>query len=319
MRVLVTGGAGFIGSHIIELLLEEGHEPAALDDLSSSKQKNVPKEVKLYEADIRNLEAVRRAFQDFQPEAVSHQAAQVSVSRSVREVALDADINILGLINVLSCCQEFGTGRFSFASSGGAIYGDVFEPATEQSPLQPFSPYGISKMVGEAYMQFYTTQFDFTAVALRYSNVYGPRQDPHGEAGVVAIFSKLMNAENAVTIFGDGSCVRDYVYVGDVARANFAALTSDLPSGLHAFNIGTATGTDVNELTSTIRDASLEVARSEGRELNIPDPIHGPPRSGDLQSSLISPAKAKQVLGWVPGRTLKDGLTETVEWFLKNS
>ncbi|QDT37633.1 NAD-dependent epimerase/dehydratase family protein [Stratiformator vulcanicus] len=317
MRVLVTGGAGFIGSHILEQLASAGVEAAALDDLSGGKRENVPEGVPLFEVDVRDASAVKTAFDEFRPTHVSHQAAQVSVSRSVREPEFDAEVNVLGLLNVIRCCGESEVERLLFASSGGAIYGDVLSPAKEDHPTQPLAPYGISKMVGEHYLRFAHAEHGLIAVALRYSNVYGPRQDPHGEAGVVAIFSQKMLSGEEVTIFGDGKYVRDYVHVGDVAAANVAALDAELEAGKHAFNIGTAVPTDVNQLAALVMTAATEATAEAGKPVEIPKPVHGDPRAGDLRSSIISSAKAKAELGWEPQHSIESGLAETVRWFLR--
>ncbi|HEX2182852.1 MAG TPA: NAD-dependent epimerase/dehydratase family protein [Rubrobacteraceae bacterium] len=223
MRVLVTGGAGFIGSHVADLLLARGHEVAIADDLSRGRRANVPEGAAFYEADVRS--GCGEVFRGFGPEAVCHQAAQVDVRRSVAEPDLDADVNILGTIRLLENCVRYGVGRFVFASTGGAIYGEqrVF-PAPEDHPEYPLSPYGVSKLAAERYLRFYQAHHGLPCVALRYANVYGPRQDPHGEAGVVAIFASRLAAGERCTINGSGEQTRDYVYAGDVARANLLAL-----------------------------------------------------------------------------------------------
>jgi len=315
MRVLVTGGAGFIGSHIVELLLANGHEATALDDLSSGRRENVPASVGLEVGDVRDRAFVERVFASTKPEAVFHEAAQLSVSRSVREPVFDAEVNLVGMLNVLECSVKAGTKKVIFASSGGVLYGDVHDPAPETTPANPVSPYGIAKWASERYLQFFAAEHKLPSVALRYANVYGPRQDPHGEAGVVAIFAKKMLAGQQVTINGDGRYIRDYVFVRDVARANLLALETPLAQPFTAFNIGTATGTDVNELAATMRTLCGEVLQSAGRATAIPEPTHGPHRPGDLRSSLVSIDKANQFLGWQPNTPLGDGLRETVQWF----
>ncbi|MBM4058361.1 MAG: NAD-dependent epimerase/dehydratase family protein, partial [Planctomycetes bacterium] len=230
MKILVTGGAGFIGSHVVDALLAAGHQPSVLDDLSSGTRDNLPPRVTVHQGDIADTAAVERAFAAERPEAVCHQAAQMSVSRSVREPGFDARVNVIGLINVLDAALRRGCRRFVFASSGGVLYGDVTTPAPEFTPANPVSPYGITKWVGERYLEFYAREHGLEVVALRYSNVYGPRQNPHGEAGVVAIFCRRYLAGEAAGINGDGRYVRDYVYGTDVARANVAALTAALPA-----------------------------------------------------------------------------------------
>ena len=318
MKILVTGGAGFIGSHIVDALLAEGHAVAVLDDLSSGSAENLPGGVPLHVGDIVDADAVARAFDAEKPDAVCHQAAQMSVSRSVREPLFDAKVNCIGLINVLDAAVRHRCRRFVFASSGGVLYGDVTVPAPETAPANPVSPYGITKWVGERYLAFYAAEHGMTAVALRYSNVYGPRQNPHGEAGVVAIFSKKLLAGEPATINGDGRYVRDYVYGPDVAAANLAALTSEsnrlAKAALTPLNIGTGLGTDVNELEAAIR-GEVEVVRRSRGEPAPPAPVHGPSRAGDLRSNLVDATAAAAVLGWRPTVALADGIRGTVGWF----
>jgi len=316
MKILVTGGAGFIGSHIVDSLLAAGHAVAVIDDLSSGSRDNLPAGVPLHTVDIVDGAAVARAMEIERPDAVCHQAAQMSVSRSVREPLFDAQVNCIGLINVLEAAVKRGCRRFVFASSGGVLYGDVTVPAPETAPANPVSPYGITKWVGERYLGFFAAEHGLAAVALRYSNVYGPRQNPHGEAGVVAIFSKKLLAGEVATINGDGKYVRDYVYGPDVAAANLQALTADLPSvrpgTLTSVNIGTGIGTDVNDLEAMIR---AEVSRAAPGLGPLPPPRHGPARPGDLRSNLVDAALAGRVLGWRPSVPLARGIAQTVEWF----
>jgi len=316
MRVLVTGGAGFIGSHIVEQLLALGHECVVVDDFSTGSPENLPADVPVFEIDLRDADAVRTVFEEVRPDVVSHQAAQMSVSLSVREPQFDASVNIMGLLNVLSESHRAGVRRLLFASSGGVLYGSVDAPAAEDAPLDPVSPYGISKWVGEKYLQFFAREHGLQTVALRYANVYGPRQNPHGEAGVVAIFCKRLLAGETATINGDGKYIRDYVYVTDVARAHTAAVLADLPRGFSAFNVGTGRGTDVNELGALIRSACRgTLSAAAGRPLEVPEFQYGPARPGDLRSNLVAPARAAAVLGWEPAVTLADGLPRTVRWF----
>lgn len=315
MKVIITGGAGFIGSHIVDALLAKGHQPFVIDDLSSGSPKNLPEGVPLFVTDLRDGKRVREIFEEVRPEWVSHQAAQLSVSRSVREPVYDAEINVLGLLNVLDSAAAVGTKRIVFASSGGVLYGDVSTPTAEDYPAAPISPYGISKWVGEKYLEFYARERGLQGVALRYANVYGPRQNPHGEAGVVAIFCQKLLAGQAPTINGDGKYVRDYVYGPDVALANALALETTLPIHFDAFNIGTATPTDVNQLAATVKDELVALRAAEGVELNLPAMNYGPARAGDLRSSLVSPANAEKHLAWKPRFDLTTGLRETVQWF----
>jgi len=319
MNVLVTGGAGFIGSHIVDGLIAAGHRVEVLDDLSSGSRDNLPAGVPLHVVDIVDTAAVARVFESMRPELVCHQAAQMSVSRSVRDPLFDAQVNCIGLINVLQAAARHHCRRFVFASSGGVLYGEATTPALETTPANPVSPYGITKWVGERYLKFFAEEHAMATVALRYSNVYGPRQNPHGEAGVVAIFCKKLLADEPSRINGDGRYVRDYVFGGDVARANLLALTSDLPGvtpgTLTSLNIGTGIGTDVNQLESMIRSA-VGTARSRlGRTATLPPPEHGPARPGDLRSNLVDATLAGRVLGWRPTVSLDEGLALTADWF----
>lgn len=329
MRVLVTGGAGFIGGHIVDQLVLAGDEVAVLDDLSSGNVANVPAAARLFKATLRDRAAVRDLCQEFKPDAICHQAAQISVSRSMREPAFDAEVNIVGMLHLLEAAVEFGTRRLVFASSGGAMYGNVDEPADESHPLEPFSPYGISKFVGEQYLRFFARENGLDAIALRYSNVYGPRQNPHGEAGVVAIFADRLLAGEPVTIFGDGSLIRDYVYVSDVARANVAALRLPFGPGVNsgqsghgshggrflAVNIGTGKKCSVNELAATMQSICRDHAAAWAIGHQSPDPVHAPPRVGDLRSSVISPRYAADCLGWSAHIALRAGLEQTLSSF----
>ena len=319
MNVLVTGGAGFIGSHIVDGLQQAGHRVEVLDDLSSGSRDNLPAGVPLHVADIVDQEAVARVFAAARPELVCHQAAQMSVSRSVREPLFDAQVNCIGLINVLQAAARQGCRRVVFASSGGVLYGDVTTPAPESTPANPVSPYGITKWVGERYLKFFAEEHRMATVALRYSNVYGPRQNPHGEAGVVAIFCRKLLACEPARINGDGRYVRDYVFGPDVARANVLALTADLPQvvpgTLTSLNVGTGIGADVNELEAKIRQAVAAALGRRGRPTTLPEPDHGPARPGDLRSNLVDATLAGRVLGWRPAVALEEGLALTAEWF----
>jgi UDP-glucose 4-epimerase len=302
VRVLLTGGAGFIGSYIAERLLQRGHEVAVLDDLSTGRRENVPKAATFYEADIRS--GCADIFRDFEPRALCHQAAQMDVRRSVREPAFDAEVNILGTVRLLQNCIEHAVEKVVFASTGGAVYGEQQEfPAPEDHPLFPVSPYGVSKLAGERYMHYYNVEFGLPYVALRYANVYGPRQDPHGEAGVVAIFCSNLARGEISTINGGGKQTRDYVYVEDVARANVLALENEVPSG--AYNIGTGVETSVNRLYHLLLETS-------GKYL---PPHHGPSKPGEQLRSCVDSALAGRTFDWYPQTGIRTGLEETLRSF----
>jgi UDP-glucose 4-epimerase len=302
MRVLLTGGAGFIGSHVADHLLERGHEVAIVDDLSSGKLENVHEGALFYEMDIRS--GCEDVFEEFAPEALSHQAAQMDVRRSVAEPDYDAEVNVVGTVRLLESCVRHGVSKVVFASTGGAVYGEQETfPATEDHPQYPVSPYGVSKLAGERYLHYYRVQHGLPFVALRYANVYGPRQDPHGEAGVVAIFSGNLAADRTSRINGTGEQTRDYVYVEDVAQANVLALEREVPSG--AYNVGTAIETSVNRLYEILLEAS-------GKKL---PPEHGPAKPGEQMRSCVDPSKSARALGWQPAVDLNTGLKKTLQFF----
>ncbi|GAA6755923.1 NAD-dependent epimerase/dehydratase family protein [Thermus thalpophilus] len=307
MRVLVTGGAGFIGSHIVEHLIQEGLEVAVLDNLAGGKRENVPKGIYFYKVDLRDKEGLERVFREFRPTHVSHQAAQASVKVSVENPVLDFEVNLLGGLNLLEACRKWGVEKLVFASTGGAIYGEVpeGEAAEETWPPRPKSPYAASKAAFEHYLSAYGQNYGLKWVALRYGNVYGPRQDPHGEAGVVAIFAKRVLKGEPVTLYarktpGDEGCVRDYIYVEDVVRAHNLALRS--LEGV--YNVGTGEG-------HTTREVLEAVAEAAGK---APEVNPAPPRPGDLERSVLSPVKL-MAHGWRPQVGFKEGIRRTVEHF----
>lgn len=308
MRILITGGAGFIGSHTVDALLaEDSHDLSVVDDLSTGKRERLDPRVRFYHADIRNADEVRLVMDRERPEVLIHLAAQMDVRKSVAEPAFDAEVNIEGFLNLMEAGREKGMKRVIFASTGGAIYGEQETfPCDEQHRARPVSPYGVSKLSTETYLFFYKAQYGIDYAALRYSNVYGPRQDPHGEAGVVAIFCGRMHAGQPCTIYGDGEQTRDYVYVSDVVRANLAALSSPA-SG--AFNIGTGREMSVNQLYATL----ARIAGASAR------PIYAAMRPGEQRRSVISPARAAAELSWRPEVSLNQGLERTLQFFRSNS
>ena len=302
-KVLVTGGAGFIGSHIVDGLINEGYQVFVVDDLSTGNMAYVNSKAKFYKFDIQdsNLESI---FQKEQFDYVNHHAAQKDVRLSVSNPIHDAKINILGTINILQNCIKYGVKKVVFASTGGAIYGEqeVF-PAREDHPTRPISPYGITKLVAEHYLHYYKTIHRLDYVSLRYSNVYGPRQDPHGEAGVVAIFVQKMLNEEQPVINGDGQQTRDFVYVEDVARANLLALKDKTTDSV--FNIGTGIETSVNQLFNYLRKIINPAIEEK----------HGTPQKGEQKRSIIDNAKAKKILKWKPEVSLLEGLKKTCDYF----
>jgi len=308
MRVLVTGGAGFIGSHITDALLAASHEVLVLDDLSTGKRENVAPGARFVHGDIRDGALVGRVFAEFQPEVVTHQAAQTSVSLSTREPVRDAEINILGSLHIMQEAVRHKLKRLVFASTGGAIYGEVPEGqrASVSWPPRPLSPYACSKFAVENYLAAYAKELGLHSIVLRYANVYGPRQDPHGEAGVVAIFAqRILRREpiqvNARRKLGDPGCIRDYVYVSDVVKANLLAIEGKLAQS----PLNVCTG----EATTTLELAKL-LERAAGLPVAIKD---GPRREGDVECSVLDPENLPQLIGMpVP---LRQGIEQTLAWF----
>lgn len=309
-RLLITGGLGFIGSHVAEQALAQGIEVAALDNLSSGRRENVPAAVRVYEADLRDAAAVSAAVADFAPEWISHHAAQASVPGSFRDPGHDASVNVLGTLNVLEAARAGGVRRVVFASTGGAIYGEVPEGGVGEvgGPLRPFTPYAVSKLTGEHYLEVYRRHHGLETAALRYSNVYGERQSVHGEAGVVAAFCEALLRGGPLRVngraeTGDRGCVRDYVYVGDVARANLIALRGDLAPGTPVLDVGTGVGTDSRTLAETL-------LRVSGAQVAVES---GPPRSGDVGRSVLNAGALRALLGDLT--PLDAGLRRTLVWY----
>ncbi len=312
MRVIVTGGAGFIGSHVADAALGRGHEVLIIDDLSSGRRENVPKAARFVELDIRDGAKLNQLVGEFKPDVIAHQAAQTSVSVSTREPIRDAEINILGSIHLANAAVEHGA-RIVFASTGGAIYGEVPEGqrAKEGDPTVPLSPYASSKLAFENYLYgYYARERGLKSTVLRYANVYGPRQDPHGEAGVVAIFSQRIKAKQPIAVYGkrepgDGGCIRDYVFVADVVKANLAAIDGKIERA----TMNVCTG--VPATTKQLADLLL-------RELGGSVPVNdGPRRAGDLERSVLDPTYCKSVIGELT--PIEQGLATTAQWFANKS
>jgi UDP-glucose 4-epimerase len=297
MRAIVTGGAGFIGSHVVDALLERGDEVHVLDDLSTGKRERVAEGARLHVADIRAPDEV---FDAVRPDAVLHLAAQVDVRVSVERPDHDAEVNILGTLRVLEAARRHGA-KIVFSSSGGAVYGECDGPVSETAERRPLAPYGTSKLCAEEYLATWNRLYGTSHVSLRLANVYGPRQEPHGEAGVVAIFMGLLNEGGTAKIYGDGRQTRDYVYVLDVVRATLAALGRDAGG---AFNIGTGAETSVLGLYEAIQRVSGRAQAAEP----------APARLGELQRSVLDVSLAERELGWRPQHSLDDGLVETWRW-----
>lgn len=304
MKILVTGGAGFIGSNIVDEYVKLGHSVVVVDDLSTGKKNFINKKAVFYSADIRDLEKIAKIFEKEKPEVLNHQAAQISVRDSVQNPRNDAEINIIGLINLLQSGVKTGLKKVIFASSGGVVYGEALRLPTPESytPLLPLSPYGVTKLASEYYLHFYYQTYKIVCLALRYSNVYGPRQNPHGEAGVVAIFSKKLLAGETPIINGDGLQTRDYVFVGDVAAANVKALNY---TACGSFNIGTGCETNVIEIFGKLRKIS-------GNDILAK---HGPAKAGEQKRSCLDASLAKKLLGWSPATSLERGLAKTLDYF----
>ena len=302
MKILVTGGAGFIASHISDAYLQAGHEVVIVDNLSSGKQTNLNSQAKFIEADITDEAKITEIIQAERPEVINHHAAHIQVGYSVSHPQFDAQNNIIGLLNIMQAAKEVGVKKVIMAATGGAMYGNKQTPFTEEMKEEPLSPYGISKRAGELYLNYYHQIHHIPFISLRYSNVYGPRQNAHGESGVIAIFLELMLKGQTPIINGDGQHTRDYVYIDDVVRANLLALESDFVGEL---NIGTKTEVSTNQVWHKLVE-ELGVAMPEQ---------HGPERLGEQVTSSLDYSKAQQILGWQPEVNFDQGVKKTVDWY----
>lgn len=303
MKILVTGGAGFIGSNVVDAYIEAGHEVAVLDNLTTGKRENLNPKAKFFEVDIRNKESLSQAIAEFSPEIINHHAAQIDVRKSVEDPVYNAQVNEVGMLNLLNAAVVAKVKKIIFSSTGGAIYGEVEKKsgADENHPQEPISPYAITKRSGEMYLHSYKENKGLSYTVLRYGNVYGPRQDPLGEAGVIAIFCGKILANEQPTVYGDGEQLRDYIYVGDVAAVNLLVLDH---GENQIFNIGTGKGTSVNELFAHLKENA-----KFGKEA-----IYAPPRTGELFRSVLNCKKIKKELDWKAKTSIKKGLKLTFKW-----
>ncbi len=300
--ILVTGGAGFIGSHVVDLLLDEGYEVAVVDDLSTGTIGNIPSRASFYKSDIRG-EGLEDVFRVIHPDYVLHQAARANVRESLEKPVLYADVNLVGSVNVLDLCRKYGVKKLVYASTGGAVYGEPEQlPVEENHPVRPLDHYGASKHHVEHHLHISWLNHGLKFTTLRYPNVYGPRQDPYGEAGVVAIFASSMLAGEEVTINGSGDQERDFVYVEDIARANLLALTA---GGCKEYNLGTGAVTSVNQVFQALQELT-------GYEK---EPVYGPPKQGEVLKTSLASEAALEDLDWIAEVNLEDGLARTVESF----
>jgi UDP-glucose 4-epimerase len=302
MKILVTGGAGFIASHVADAYIAEGHDVVIVDNLSMGKKENINPKAMFVQMDIRD-EKLRDIFEKERFDIVNHHAAQMDVRKSVDNPSYDASVNVLGSINLLENSRKYGVKKFIFASTGGAVYGEQdYFPADEEHPQRPLSPYGITKLTVEKYLFYYHAVYGLENVILRYANVYGPRQNPHGEAGVVAIFTKKMLAHEQPIINGDGNQTRDYVFVEDVVAANLIALKLN---GTHTYNIGTGIESTVNDIFRHLKEFTGSSCAEK----------HGEEKKGEQRRSVLTSAKIQNECGWTPKTSLRDGLKKTVEYF----
>lgn len=312
MRILLTGGAGFIGSHLTAQFLAEGHQVEVIDNCSTGFADQVPEGATLHQVDVRDAEKLQTIVANFQPEVVCHFAAQLSVMRSISDPRNDVDVNINGLLALLGALVPFPPKRFLFASSGGTVYGEAEGLITETHPIAPISPYGIAKFAAERYLASSQTMADWEVVSLRFGNVYGPRQNPKGESGVIAAFCDLMQQKKQVTIFGAGDSVRDYLYVDDAVSAVVSLLACDLKSRYEIFNVGTGTGTNLVQLEAELRNAWEQI---HGSETKLPEPAFKPFRAGELMHNQLDCSRLTQFNQWSPQTNLSEGLLKTAHWF----
>jgi len=304
MKILVTGGAGFIGSNVVDALIEKGYDVAVVDNLSKGRIENVNKKARFYKIDIRD-KALDKVFAKEKPSVVCHHAAHISVRVSIEDPKKDIETNGIGMLNLLECCKKYKTEKFIFASSA-AVYGEVKPPITESSPLNPVNPYGINKILGEMYLSFYHKIHGLNYIVLRYANVFGPRQNAECEAGVISIFATQMLKGQAPIVYGDGLQERDFVYVGDVVDANIRAIENNKALN-NLFNISTCKATNLNTIFSLLKSYT---GYSGGK-------IHTNPKKGEIRKLLLNYDKAKKILGWEPSVSIEEGLKKTAEWYRK--
>jgi len=302
MKILITGGAGFIASHVADAYLEIGHEVVIVDNLSTGSKANLNPKAKFIEADITDKATIQEIIRREQPEVINHHAAHIQVGYSVKNPQFDAENNIMGLLHIMEAAKEIPVKKVIMAATGGAMYGNKVTPFNEEMKAEPLSPYGVSKRAGELYLNYYHELYDIPYISLRYSNVYGPRQNAHGESGVIAIFSEMIAASKSPSINGDGTHTRDYVYVEDVARANVLALNSNFVGEL---NIGTQTEISTNEVfRKVVAEMGVEV-----------EEVHSAERPGEQVTSSLDCNKAKAILGWEPQVDFDEGVRRVVSWY----
>jgi len=306
MKILVTGGAGFIGSHVVDLYVEHGHEVVVVDNLSTGYAANLNPAARFYPLDIRNPQALAEVFAHERPAVVNHHAAQMNVRRSVSDPLFDAETNVLGSLNLIECAKRYAVEHFIYISTGGAVYGEpAYLPCDEAHPVNPLCQYGVSKHTVEHYLYVYRANYGLNYTVLRYPNVYGPRQDPHGEAGVVAIFTGQMLADQPVVINGDGEQARDFVFVVDCARANLLAMNAGGQGEI--YNLGSGRGTTVNEVFATLQGLTA-YTRAAG---------YGPAQVGETRRIYLEASRARRQLGWLPLTSFEAGLRQTIAYFKK--